>query len=401
MTGIKTLDSLTRDELRSLAEMKGGPTVSIYHPTDRAAPKFEQNALHLKNLLGRAERRLDERGLRRRDIEGLLAPARRLLGHHDFWQHQLDGLAVFCGPDLFRCYRLPFHVGETVAVDDSLYLKPLLPALAGEGSFYVLAVSQNRIRLMRGNRYRMEVVDIDDLDIPKNLAESLRYDDLQKGELQHHPTTGPGREPPSRRISGKGREHVFHGHGQAGDEQKKQVLNYFKRIDTGIAKLLEAERAPLLLAAVEYLHPLYHQASDQHMLIKNGLVGNYDQADAAEIHRQAWPLVEPELRKKLDTAIAKYRSLEGTGRASCDPREVLEAAHSGRVESLFLQAGIDMWGTFDPESQELEVHDEPRPEDVELLDVASKQTIAHSGDTHVLPAEQMPCSEAMGAVYRF
>jgi hypothetical protein len=36
---------------------------------------------------------------------------------------------------------------------DRFHLKPLLPLLTGDGRFYILALSQNQVRLLQGTRY--------------------------------------------------------------------------------------------------------------------------------------------------------------------------------------------------------------------------------------------------------
>src|SRR4051812_29828081 len=90
-TAIKTI---TGDDLRNLIGRTGDPIASIFHPTERVAPKPEQNSLHLKTLLGKAEQRLEERGLRKPQALEILAPARALLDDASFWQHQLDGIGV-------------------------------------------------------------------------------------------------------------------------------------------------------------------------------------------------------------------------------------------------------------------------------------------------------------------
>jgi hypothetical protein len=54
-------------------------------------------------------------------------------------------------------------------------MKPLLPLLSGDGQFYILALSQNGVRLLQGTRYSVSEVELE--DIPGDLAETLRHDD--------------------------------------------------------------------------------------------------------------------------------------------------------------------------------------------------------------------------------
>lgn len=410
MAEIATMDSLTRQDLRTLAEtsLEGEPArvVSIFHPTDRVAPKPEQNSLHLKNALAEAERQLGDAGVRKPEADEILAPARRLLENGEFWQHQLDGLAVFCARGFFRYFRLPFRVDHVVRVGEALMITPLLPGLV-EGNFYVLQISANQVRLLRGNRYRIGEVDISDLDIPRDLAEALRYDDLQKGETDHHVGTGPGRDAGPGLSAGTGvsrsgdHGRTFPGHGQEGDEQKAQLQQFFRLVDAGISKLLEADKAPLLLAAVDYYHPLYAEVTHNGHFLNDGIVGNYDHVNPSDLHAPAWKKVEPHLRAGLERAMERYRELDGTGRASCDLWEVVQAAYAGRVETLFLREGDRVWGMLDLEGQRLEAHEEPGEGDTDLLDLLCRQVILHAGDAYVLARDDMPCDAPAAGLYRY
>jgi hypothetical protein len=57
---------------------------------------------------------------------------------------------MFSAPDVFRHYRLPFPFQEFVVVTERFHVKPLLPLLSGDGQFYLLALSQNGVRVLQG-----------------------------------------------------------------------------------------------------------------------------------------------------------------------------------------------------------------------------------------------------------
>ena len=387
------LEVITKDELRSLIDQRQGPAVSIYHPTERIVVEPEANSLRLKNLVAQAEEKLAQHGLRRPEIEVLLEPVAGLLGDGDFWRHQLQGLALFAAAGFFRYYRLPFPVDEAVTVGDSFSTKALLPALS-DGHYYVLALSQNSVRLVRATRYGAEEVNLDGLDIPRSLAEALRYDDLQKPELSHHPTA------PDRR-SATGQRHQFHGHGESGEEQKTEIMRYFQAVDGGISKLLARENAPLVLAGVEYLHPLYRFASGYKYIAEKGLDGNFDHLSASEFQERTWPLVQPLFYKRLQEDKERFLSLRTKDQASTDLEDILQAAYAGRVDALFLKRGAERWGRFDPTGGGLTLADVPAPGDVDLFDVASSVTLTRDGTVYVVEEADMPLDAPIAAVYRF
>jgi hypothetical protein len=396
------LGGLTHDDLRGLLVERKGPAVSIFLPTERVAVAAEQNSVRLKNLIGRASERLAARRLRKTDACALLAPLKGLISDATFWRRRLDGLAVFRTPDLFAAHRLPFATDELVVVGEHLHTKPLLPALI-EGHYYVLALSQGAVRLLRATRYGVEEIDLQGLGIPQNLAEALRYDDLQKPELQHHPTMPPGGRaeagPASAGRGGGRRRHAFHGHGEGGEDLKVEILRYFHGVDAGISRLLAGERAPLVLAGVDFLHPLYRQASSYQFILERGLEGNPEQLSAAQLHERTLPLVEEHFRAPLQAARARYGNAVGTGLTSSDLPEVLVGAHGGRVDSLWLRRGEESWGRFDAASGA--VATSPEQADEDLFDLAARQTILHRGHVWLVDPEDMPAAEGCAALFRY
>jgi hypothetical protein len=163
---------LTRQELKTLFEQRGEACVSLYMTTHRAGADVQQDPIRLKNLLREAEVTLNTMGLRSPEAGELLEPAQDLLGDSEFWQHQSEGLALFLSSRSFNAYRLPFEFEELVVVTNRFHVKPLLPLLSGDGRFYVLALSQNEVRLLQGTRYSVDEIELE--DVPKSLVEALR-----------------------------------------------------------------------------------------------------------------------------------------------------------------------------------------------------------------------------------
>lgn len=386
------LEIVTRAELRSLLEDSRTPALSISHPTERIAVEPEQNSLRLKNLLPEAERRLLEHGLRKPEAQELLEPLRHLLHDGEFWRHQLDGVVFFVAPGFFRHYRLPYRVEETVVVGDRFHTKNLLLALA-DGHYYILSLSQSSVRFVRATKWGAEEIDLSGLGIPRSIDEALQYDDLQKPEMSHHPSA------PERGTLGQ--RHQFHGHGDVGEEQKTMIRRYFSGVERGLSKLLATENAPLVLVGVQYLHPLYRFASDYRNIAEKGLEGNFDHLTPGELQERTWPLVQPQFYKQLQDAKERFLSLVTRGQGSTDLAAILEAAYAGRVDSLFVLKGEQVWGTFDPTGGGMQVKEEPRKGDVDLIDLACSLSLTREGKVYMCEIADMPVHAKIAALYRF
>jgi hypothetical protein len=383
------MDRLSIDDVKELREFRDGLRISIYMPTHRMAQQTRQDPIRFKNLLHRAEEQLLDHGLRTAEAKAFLEQAAALLGDREFWQHQGDGLALFVSGDTFRRYRVFADFQELVVVGERFYVKPLLPLVSGHGRFYVLAVSQNEVRLLlctRHNASRMELQNI-----PASLAEAMKYDDPER-QLQFHTGTSAG---------GGDRPAMFHGQGVGTDDNKTKILEFFRQIDKGLQEMLRDEKAPIVLAGVDYLFPLYREVNSLPTLLDEGIPGNPERSRDEQLQEKAWKLVEPFFQKARREAANEYRQRVKGNRASSDFEEVIPAAYHGRVSSLFVAADAQVWGRFYPNTNEIEIREKPRPGDGELLDLAAVQTLFHGGTVYVVDAEEMPGEGYLAAIFRY
>lgn len=379
------MDFMTQDDLRTLSEAEGEWCVSIMMPTVRAGAEAQQNPIRLKNLLRVAEDQLREVGQRVPDTQALLRPVAALLDDADLWRSVGDGLAIFVGPGVFRTYRVALRLEELVVVRQRFHLKPLLELLRGDGRFYVLALSQDRVRLLEGTRDSVDEVNLQ--GVPANLAEALGYDQPQK----------------SLRAGVRGVSR-FHGIGGADDiDAKQNILRYFQLVDQGLRDLIAERTIPLVLAGVDYLLPLYREASSYPYLLEAGVVGNPDMLSAKELHQRAWELVRPYFAQAQARQAAIYHELEGRGdqRALNRVVDVVRAAHEGRVMTLFVARDVQVWGVYRAHSHKVHAHPARQPGDQDLLDVAAVQTFLNGGTVYVVEANEVPGGDMLAAVLRY
>lgn len=377
------------DELKTLTEKPSGSCVSIYMPTHRMGTTTQQDPIRFKNLMRQAEELLVGGGLRGQDARDLLEPAKKL-DNSEFWQYQSDGLAIFISTNVFRHYCLPLDFEELVVVTDRFHFKPLLPLLTGDGKFYILALSQNDVRLLQGTRY--SVSDVDLADVPQSIAEALKYDDPEK-QFQFHtgtPSAGSG-----------DRAGMFHGQGAGNDEQKDRLLRYFRKVSGGLEDLLKNQRVPLVLAGVDYLLPIYKEANNYPHLMEDGITGNPEELKAEELHSSAWKIVQPYFEKAEQEVMNRYQELAGTGQTANTIQDVVSAAYYQRIESLFVPVGVQQWGLFNPGTSEIQLHQKHEPGDEDLMDLAAIHTVLNGGTVYAVEPEKVPGDASLAAVFRY
>ncbi|PSB03459.1 hypothetical protein C7B69_26405, partial [filamentous cyanobacterium Phorm 46] len=240
------MNLLAIDELTTLATESNSTCISIYTPMERLGAETQQNPIRFKNRVRQAEEQLLAMGMSEQDAKELLQPVHEL-DTYEFWQHQSDGLAILLSPNKFRYYCLPIAFPELTVVTERFHLKPLLQLLSGDGRFYILALSQNQVRLFQGTRYHVKEVEL--TDVPTSSAEALQYDDPEQS-LQFHTASSQG-------SGGGDGSAIFHGQGGGNDDHKDGLLSYFRQVSNGLESFLKNEKAPLILAGVDYLLPIY------------------------------------------------------------------------------------------------------------------------------------------------
>lgn len=375
------IDQLTTDDLDGLVDGKEPPCVSLYVPMERKGAETQQNPLLLKSALKEAHEKLVEGGMRRPDAEGLLKPVEELIDDYDYLQNQEAGLALFLDGSGLGRYRLPIEFEQLVVVGERFHIKPLLPFLSADGEFYVLALSHNEVRLLRGSHWRVSEVEL--TDIPHSLRDALWYKKTEPALQAHHASVGGA---PRGALT-------FHGQGLGEKSSEEDRKEFFRQVDSGVTSLVDNE-TPVVLAGVEYLHPLYHQVTDLNVLEK-GIEGNPDELGAAELHNQAWQLVSEVFNRQRREAEERI----GAADTSSSLDDILMGAIQGRIDVLFVPRGEQRWGRVDRDTLEIELDGADGESD--LYDIAAMETWRHRGDVYVVDRDEMPGEGEIAAVFRF
>ncbi|MCX8006593.1 MAG: hypothetical protein N3B11_00550 [Coriobacteriia bacterium] len=382
------MDVVSADTLRELASADGGHRVSIYMPTRRFSPDaVAENGRRLKNLLREARSRLVSLGLRPGEADAVLKPAVALSADRPFWLEARDGLALFVDGGL-RAFRLPVAFEEAVWVGTRFRIRPLLAAPRADERFYILSLSLKRPRLLLGTPEGVRELAVEEM--PAGLADALKWDDFEKRSLQFHTGTAAAR--------GGRRPAVFHGSGEP--DPKEEILRYFRGIDRVLVERLD-KGVPVVLAAVEYLVPLYREASALPSLAPEAVVGSPDGMTDAEIHARALEIARGVYDRDLKAALDRTVQQWASARVVAEPAALVAAAVESRVDALFIAEGAEVWGTLRNGSSAPEVHPVRMPGDEDLLDLAAALTLRANGSVHSLDPRHMPLNEAAVAYLRY
>lgn len=380
------MESLTLDQIKGLAQQMASPSISIFLPTHRAGRETQQDPIRFKNLLRDAEKQLLDDGMGPREASALLQSAQALLDDTDFWNYQHDGLAVFISEDDFHYFALPFRVEELLVVAQSYYVKPVLPLFTNNGHYYILTISLNEVRLFEGTRYGVGQVALPD-GTPANMEEALRLDGPQKS-LQMHSEGGGG---------------MFHGQGPGDEEQNVWIEQYLNLVDTSLKEIFNEQNAPLVLAGVEDLFPMYRKVSEYQNIMEEGITGNPEHLRPEELQEQAWGIVEPYFQQETKKTVEQFQQLASTDKATDNVEEIVAAAFHGRVDKLIISVGNQIWGAFNPKDAKVtrSSNGQSKEHNLALLDFTAMNTLQNGGTVYALSQDEMPTDSPIAAVFRY
>lgn len=363
-----------------LADRSGRDLISILIPTHRRGGRdVVQDPIHLKNQLSAADDRLEFLGWRTRDRSRRLAPARELLEDKEFWDHQSAGLAVYVDEDgQVTPVSIPVAVEPESHVAEVFHLRHLVPGM-GVARVPILVLTKKAVRLLRGTKFEIEEVDA---DLPESFDDVNWFVDREKERQQHPDRTGTSRN--------------RHGHEPSAreDEDRNRFLRAVANALPGA--LIEV---PVVVLGDDDMVERFAQLVDFETVSPrhSGVSAPHDDPRVLDLAIPALEAIESAREVDgLKTALDRL----GAGQATTSIEEALPGAVTGRIGHVVIERGAPpVWGRLDATEMAVEVHDEPVPGDVDLLDrlvVESHRTGA--GVTTV--AEQIE-GDALIATYRY
>ena len=379
---------ITRQQFEQLAGNETRPCVTMYSPTHDAGAEAKGDPIRLKNLLQDAERQLGELGVPKSEAGRLVAPGWDTHSELSPAMYGSGTLAIYCAADLTVIEHIRLQLDELVLVGERFHLKPIIPIVSGRARFYVLAVSQKKVRLLDCTRFVARDVEL--ANVPRSLEDALGKAKPDEG-VQYHTT-------PAAR-SGNGRA-MYHGHGAGQDDRQGELFRYFRLVSQGIAPRLDG-RSPLVFAGVEHLFPIYRQANTYANLLDKAITGSPDNAKPAELRDRGWAIVEPIQQEVRMATAERFPELAAHGRATDDIVGVALSARNGLVEVMLGASDQFRWGRVSDTEDKVQQRAERLPGDYDLVDYAAVRTLMQGGTSYIVPAEEVPGEGPAAALLRY
>ncbi|HTU46570.1 MAG TPA: hypothetical protein VMF91_16000 [Bryobacteraceae bacterium] len=377
----------TAKDLKTILAAEG-PCLSAYISLSTAPPNqsAKTNALEWKETLRALEPKVHQHGSVARE---LLESIRDWDGILHGQQPQGRSIAVLRSPDVFRVTWIEEPVKSRAKLGPHFYIRPLLPDLTRDKTFYILALSQKNVRLLRCTARTSEEVPF-----PPHVAPS--FDAYMNTEKPDHLTEGRSAPGPGAGSS-KG---VMFTVSSEREDKDEYLTHFYRQIERGVEEVLRGKNEPVVLAGVEYEVALFRSLSSNLHLAQDCVQGAPNGLKSGEMHARALDAMLRCHEKKVDEALAQYNHKVGAG-ASNRLKDVVTAAHDGRVLTLLVSDSLETTGVFDESTHTVKGRETGSAEDEDLINDAAVQAILHAGQVFVVANRKMPNGAPLAAIFRF
>lgn len=316
------VDIPTKRDIEALAHVRSDACVSIYLATTPLTQDIDKSRINLGNQIKAALAQLERADLDKRRLALLQEKLEDLLDDDPFWRHQAHSLAILATPDQIRTWRLANRLVDLVEVADRFHLKPLLRAIAFPHAAYVLALSENAVRLVEVSP-DIPPADVHVPHLPKDAASAVGKSTIN-----------------DRSYSGRV-------HGSEG--QKVRLSQYIRQIDHALRPILAAADIPLILAATEPLASLFRTVSTLHVL--DGTIGGSpDRISNAELASAARPILDAAYARDIVALQRLFEQRSGQNRTTTDLSDAARAATFGGIDTILVDMDNLVPGTVDEDT---------------------------------------------------
>lgn len=349
--------ALDTDLFDQLSERSGNDLISIFIPTHQRGRDVAQDPIRLKNQLSEVGDFLEEVGWKPRQRSDRLAGAVALLEDNEFWEHQLAGLALYIDDEgEVVAVSTPVGLEAESHVGQVFHMRHLVPGL-GLARVPILLLTKNAVRLFLGSRLTLEELEE---DLPESFDDVNWFVDRETQRQQHPDRAGTARN--------------RHGHDPSSrtDEDRSRFL---RAVADAIPNTLQ--QGPMVVLGDDDLVERFGQVSDfETVSPDNSGVGNPE--DDSLLLDLASPAISQIESVRETEALKQAMDRLGVGRATTSVADALPGAVAGRIEDVVMERSAEpIWGRLDATDMSVEIHDEWRHGDVDLLDrlvVESRKT---------------------------
>lgn len=368
------VDLPTRAEFANLSTARADACVSIYLKTTPVTQEVEGSRIEFGNHVREAQVQLQDAGFDKRRLAALLNSLNDLLDDNEFWRFQANSLAVFATPDSIRTHRLANDLTSMVQVSDRFHLKPLLRAITFPHSAFILALSENAVRLVEMHAdLPPEVVKVPAM--PKDAASSIGKSTLN-----------------DRSFSGR-----IHG----SEGQNVRFQQYVRHVDAALRQVLAGREMPLVLAATGRLASLFAQICSYPHLLNETIADSPDRLSEAELAAKARLLLDRAYASEIAELHALFEKRSSENRAMTDISDAARMATFGGIQTLLVDIDSVVPGFVDDEDGSVTFVEQDDAKAYGVLDEIVARALAGGARIMGVRRDDIPGGKELAAILRY
>ena len=369
--------------ISELINQDGELFVTIALPTHKKGEESKQDPIRFKNLLTRASEKITALNSKKNSSEKILKSAKELLDKPIFWSHLDRGLVVYISDNFFKVFKLPYEIEEHAYVNDHFLITPLLPMTSLDGTFNILAVSRQKLRLLQCTRN--EVSDITPDNISTSIDDYLEVD--PEKQLQFH-------------SGSRGQKAMYFGHNANEEDKMVVVESFYREVEKEITALLKKSMNPLILIGLSENLNLYKKINSYKRVVDNSITFNPDEQTDKQLLDKGWEIIKAHFLGDMYSSLENY-SEPSNDKYSNNLAKIVEATVMGKSSTIFIAKGEQKWGFYDKDHHTVQYSSKPNDTDVELLNWLSITGFKTGSKVYMLPKEEMPTHSTVAAEFRF
>ena len=316
------LDLPSIEEVGNLNLVRSDASISIYLATTPISRETEHTRVTLNNLIKKALKKLEAAGLEKPRIQLLQQQFDDLLADQNFWDYQANSLAILATPDSIRTYRLANKLQNIVEVSDRFHLNPLLRAVTFSHAAYILALSENAVRLIQVSP-DSQAKEITVPNMPDNASDASNIvADKDSSGKDHRPNAQA--------------HHAY-------------LANYVRKINAALKPMHLHSHSPIILAATQPLDAIFRSLTRLNLL-PTSIAGNPEHLSAPELALAARPVLDAHYQSLIDDFHQLFTQRTGQKRATTDLSDAARLATFGGIERLLVDIDGVVAGTVDEET---------------------------------------------------
>ena len=368
------IDVPTHDEILRLASIREPACVSIYVHAAAGPDASDTARIEVNTRLRSATGLLEAAGTDADIIESIRAAVESLLVERDFWRRDTRTLAIFVNGTSLVSFHLANRLLGLTEVSDRFAITPVLRATTFSHSAFVLALSQNAVRLIEVSP-ASPASEIVVPDLPHDLETTVALDLTNDRQTLAHLRTS--------------------------EDPKVRMRQFSQAVDRALRPIVADSNRPLILAAAEPLASIYRSVSSYARLGGETIPGNPEQKSALELAASATPILDAAHSADLATQIARFHESTSRGLADDTLAGVSLAATSRAIDTLFVDIDHRLPGRIDELTGIITRNAVENDTLYDVIDEIVRRALSSDSRILAVRGSEVPGSGPVAAILRF